>query len=157
MPIIGAQRPTISEIRAPYNSRASSSRPSASVPSQWTRLGAALRSSMSISVGECASSTPAKIDASTTNEIQPAASQNRFPSRRVRLTGLTSAVSMPRSSTAMADPGIEYGIEHIDDEVHQHEAAGDEQHHTLQDDQVAGVERADQQPADSRQRKDGLN
>src|SRR5258707_596682 len=82
------------------------------------------------------------------NAIQQTAIQNKLPSRRVRLTGLTIAVSMPISSTAMADPRIEHGIEHVDDEIHQHEAAGHEQHDTLQDDQVAGVDCADQESAE---------
>src|SRR5882757_3626821 len=112
---------------------------------------------MSMSSGLWVSTMPARIEASTTNVIQLAASQNRLPSRRVRLTGLTIAVSMPISSTAIADPGIEYGIEHIDDEVHQYETAGDEQHHTLQDNQVARVKRADQQPAEPRQGENRLD
>src|SRR3954451_7586790 len=157
MPMIGAQRPTVSDVRAPYTSRASSSRPRPSVPSQCERLGLARRSSMSMSSGPCGSSTAAKVETITTKPIQPSASQNRFPVRRVRLTGLTIAVSMPMSSTAMANPRIEHGVTQIDNEIHQHEAAGDEQHHALQDDQVAGVERADQQPADPRQRKNRLH
>ena len=35
-----------------------------------------------------------------------------------------------------------------------HEAHGDQQHHALQDDEIAGIDRADQKPADPRQRKD---
>src|SRR3954471_12843552 len=99
---------------------------------------------MSISSGLCASHRSAKIQAITISAIQPAASQNRAPGRRLRPTGLTAMVSMPRSSVAMADPRIEHGIEHVDDEIHEHETRGDEQHDALQDDEIAGIERADQ-------------
>src|SRR3954470_15204381 len=154
MPSSGAQMPIVSDTRAPWISRATSSRPSASVPSQCDRPGGARRSSMSMSSGPCVNHRSAKIAAMTISAIQPAASQNRLPRRRLRLTGLTAMVSMPRSSVAMADPRIEHGVEHVDDEIHEHEAGGDEQHHALQDDEIAGIERADQKPADPRQRKD---
>src|ERR1044072_4059076 len=76
-------------------------------------------------------------------------------------TGETAAVSPTSSricsSTAMADPGIKHGVEHVDDEVHDHEARGHEQHHALQDDEVTGVDGADQQAADARQGEDGLD
>ena len=45
----------------------------------------------------------------------------------------------------MADPGIEDGVEQIDDEVHDDEAGANQQHHALQDDEVAREDRADQQ------------
>ena len=57
----------------------------------------------------------------------------------------------------MADPRIEHGVEHVDDEVDDHEAGGHEQHDALQDHEVAGVDGADQQPADARQGEDGLD
>ena len=43
--------------------------------------------------------------------------------------------SIVSSSVAMTNPGIEHGVEHVDDEVHDHEAGGDQQHHALQDDE----------------------
>src|SRR5689334_16285422 len=157
MPIIGAHRPTVSDIRAPWISRASSSRPSPSVPSQCARLGSARRSNMSMSVGPCASSRSAKIAATPMNAIHVIAIQNSVPTRRLRLIGLTATVSMPRSSVAMTDPRIEHGIEQVDDEIHDDEAPGHEQHHALQDDQVAGVDRADQQTAEPGQGKNRLH
>src|SRR6202171_1625709 len=82
--------------------------------------------------------------AAKTKIIQAIAAQNSGPNRRVRGTGLTAiSSSMLSSSLAMTDPGIEDGVEHVDDEVHQHEACGDQQYHALQDDQVARVDRAD--------------
>src|SRR5258708_21212394 len=93
-----------------------------------------------------------------TKIIQPIAAQNSGPSRRVRLIGLTAtSSSMLSSSVAMTDPGVEGGVEHVDNKVHQHVAKGYQQHHALQDDEVAGRDGADQQPADPRQRKDLLD
>src|ERR1700733_8094301 len=155
--MIGAQSPTVSEIRAPKISRASSSRPRASVPSQCSTEGAARRSSMSMSVGLGNGNRPASAEAAKTKTIQTIAVQNSGPSRRVRLIGPTAtAWSMPSSSVAMTNPGIEHGIQQVDDEIDQHEAGGDQQHHTLQNDQIAGIDRADQKPADSRQGKNGF-
>src|ERR1700689_3263645 len=146
-PMTGPQSPTVSDIRAPKISRASSSRPRPSVPSQCSMDGAARRSSMSMSVGLGNGNRLAEAAAARMKIVQPTAAQNSGPSRRVRITGPTAtSSSMTSSSVAMADPGIEHGIEHVDDEIHQHEAAGHDQHHALQDDEVAGVDRADQQP-----------
>src|SRR6202051_3861574 len=155
MPMTGAQTPTVSEMRAPKISRASSSRPRPSVPSQCMADAGARRSSMSMSVGLGSGNTLANAAAAKTKIIQTIAAQNSGPSRRLRATGpATTSSSMVSSSVAMTDPGIENGIEHVDNEVHQHEAAGDEQHHALQDDEVAGIDRADKKPADPGQRED---
>src|ERR1700682_1628218 len=156
--MIGAKRPTVSEIRAPWISRASSSRPRPSVPSQCMADTGARRSSMSMSVGLGSGSRSASPAAAKTKIIQTMAAQNSGPNRRVRLTGLTAtSVPMLSSSVAMSDPGIEDGVEQVDNEVHQYEAAGDEQHHPLQDDEVAGVDCADKKPADPRQCKNRLD
>src|SRR5260370_30330221 len=133
------------------------SRPSGSVPSQCAALGGARRASMSMSVGLWIGSTPASAAASPISTIQATAARNNPPTRRRLRTGETSVVSPSISSTAMADPRIEHGVEHVDDEVHYHEARRDEQHNALQDDEVAGVDRADQQAADAGQREDGLD
>src|SRR6478735_11062814 len=157
-PMTGAQRPTMRDIRAPWISRANSSRPRPSVPSQCSAEAGARRSSMSMSVGLGNGNRLASPAAAKTKIIQPIAPQNSGPSRRVRLIGLTlTSSSMLSSSVAMTDPGIEDGIEHIDDEVHRHEACGDQQHHALQDNQVARVDRAHKKPADPRQGKNGLD
>src|SRR5450631_4684170 len=153
IPITGAQRPTMSEIRAPWISRASSSRPRPSVPSQCNADGMARRSSMSISVG-LKGNRPPNAAAAKTKPIQAIAAQNSGPGWRLRPIGATAtSSSRPSSSVAMADPGIEDGVEQVDNEVHQHEAGGDEQHHPLQNDQIPCVDRADQKPADPRQCK----
>src|SRR5260370_39964316 len=99
---------------------------------------------MSMSVGLGNGNTPISPAAANMRMIQAIAAQNSGPSRGVRLTGLTAiSSSMPSSSVAMTDPGVEDGIEHVDNEIHDHEACGDQQHYALQDDQVAGIDRAD--------------
>src|SRR4051812_32619229 len=117
---------------------------------------------MSISVGLGIGSRSAKIAPSPTRAIQITEAMNSPPSARRRRTGVTADVSTPTSSaspsrTAMAYPGIQYGVEHVDDEVHHHKADGDEQHGALQDDEVTGVDRADQQATDARQGEDHLD
>src|SRR5882672_1290641 len=157
-PITGAQRPTTSDMRAPWISRESSSRPSPSVPSQCAAENGARRSSMSISVGLGSGRKSAKIATANTSTIHPMAAQNSGPSLRPRFTGWARiSSSSASSSVAMADPGVEDGVEQIDDEVHDHEARGDQKHHALQNDEIARRNRADQEPADSRQREDCLD
>src|SRR5215475_5650779 len=133
------------------------SRPSWSVPSQCSALGGARRASMSMSVGLGMGSAPAKMAPSPITTIQAMATRNSAPNRRCLRTGETSAVSPSISSTAMANPRIEHGVEHVDDEVHDHEAGRDEQHDALQDDEIAGIDRSHQQAADAGQGKDGLD
>src|SRR5262245_61193007 len=102
-----------------------------------------------MSVGLGNGSTVAKIATANTKVIQPIAAQNSMPSRRPFRAGwLTASSATSSSSVAMANPGIENGVEQIDDEVHDDEARANQQHHPLQDDQVAREDRADQQPAD---------
>src|ERR1035437_6486393 len=99
---------------------------------------------MSMSVGLGSGNRPANAAAAKMKLIQTIAAQNSGPSRRVRLIGLTAtSPSMLSSSVAMTNPGIEDGIENAENEVHQHETAGDEQHHALQNDQIARVDRTD--------------
>src|SRR5476649_2807939 len=98
-----------------------------------------------MSVGLCSGSRSAKIAAAPISTIHAAAQMNRTPKRRFPL------------SAAMADPRVEYGVEHVDDEVHDHEAHGHEKHDALQDDEVAGVDRADQKSTKAGQREDRLD
>src|ERR1700719_4726012 len=141
IPIIGAQRPTVSDIRAPKIRRESSSRPRPSVPSQCKAEVGARRSSMSMSVGLGSGSKLASAAAAKTTIIQTIAAQNSGPSRRVRATGLTATSSSTLSSSvAMTDPWIEDRVEHVDNKIHQHVAKGHKQHHPLQDDEIAGID-----------------
>src|ERR1700674_5048114 len=150
-PIIGASNPTVSEARAPNTSRDSMSRPRPSVPSQCCASGGMRRASISISVGLEIGRKFANVAARTTTAIQAAAAQNKLVRRRRGATAASSSASSVASNAAMADPRVEHGIEHVDREIQQHEAHGDEQHDPLQDDEVARIDGADQQPADAGQ------
>src|SRR5262249_20981851 len=154
-PIRGESNPTVSELRAPKISRESMSRPSPSVPSQCCASGGMGRASMSMSVGLWIGRKFASAAATTTIAIHASAAQNTFESRR-RRRGAT-ATSTAVSSTAMADPRVEHGVEHVDREIEQHEADRDEQHDALQDDEIPRVDGADQQATDARQREDRLH
>src|SRR3954447_15668830 len=113
---------------------------------------------MSMSVGLGNGKKPASAAAATMKMVQAIAAQNSHPSRRDGVAGLSATCSsMLSSSVAMAYPGIENGIEHVDNKIHQHEPSGDEQHHSLQNDQIPGVDGRNEQPANSRQGEDGLN
>src|SRR5690349_11096063 len=113
---------------------------------------------MSMAVGSGIGSTVAKIATANTKMIQTIAAQNSMPSRLPFFAGSETASSARSSSSvAMTDPGIENGVEQIDDEVHDDEARRHQQHHPLQNDKVAGEDRADQQPADAGKRKDRLD
>src|SRR5262249_35924229 len=116
---------------------------------------AARFSSMSMSVGLGSGNRSARMAAAKMTMIQAIAAQNSSPSRRDRFrVGAATILSrMPSSSVAMADPRVENGVQHVDDD----EADGDQQHGALQDDEIAGVDRADDQPADARQRKNRLD
>src|SRR5256885_3695626 len=158
MPMMGAHSPTTREIRAPWMSLESSSRPRPSVPSQCSMENGARRSSMSMSVGLGSGSTGARIATANMKIIQPIAIQNSSPNRRPRFAGCAATPSsMVISSVAMTNPGIKDGVEQIDDEVYDHEAGGNDQYHPLQDDEITGIDRANQQPTDPRQREDRLH
>src|SRR5258708_19613642 len=119
-------------------SRASSSHPRPSVPSQCNAEAGARRSSMSMSVGLGSGSTLASAARAKTKIIQPTAIQNSSPSLRVRATELTATSSSMRSSSvAMANPGIEDGVEQVDDKIDQHVAKRHEHHHALHTDYAA--------------------
>src|SRR5689334_22474911 len=145
--IRGARMATVREMRAPWINRASMSRPSRSVPSQCTALGGARRSSMSMSVGLGSGSTSASVAASTIKKIQPSASQNSQPNL-ARPAHTSAVASAARNSAAllvrMADPGVEHGVEHVDQEIDDHESGRHEQHDALQDHEIPGVDGAQQ-------------
>src|SRR5262245_32241663 len=158
-PIRGAKTPTVSDIRAPWMSLESMSRPRRSVPSQCAALGGMRRSIMSMSFGVGSGSTFASAAAKTTIPIQPAANQKSTPKlgwRQVELSA-GAVTAMPASLVRMADPGIEHRVEHVDEKIDQHESGGHEQYDALQDHEVARIDGTEQEPADPRQGKDGLH
>src|SRR5438034_10058380 len=115
------------------------SRPSPSVPSQCAALGGMRRSSMSMSVALGIGRTSAAMASARIAPIQPIASQKMTPScpHRRRRVVLATAVSVLTSSATMTDPRVKHGLEQVDEEVHHHEADGDEQQGALQDDDTA--------------------
>src|SRR5262245_22911473 len=113
---------------------------------------------MSMAVGSAIGRKVAKIASAKTKTIQPIAAQNSQPSRLpLRAGAETASLARSSSSVAMTDPGIEDGVEQIDNEVQDDEAGGDQQHHPLQDDEIVGEDRADEEPADAWKRKDRLD
>src|SRR5262245_22651459 len=58
------------------------------------------------------------------------------------------------SSSGMADPRVEHGVQDVDQEVDEHVADGDDRHQALQGDVLAGLDRLVQQRADAGQRED---
>src|SRR4029079_5012127 len=118
----------------------------------------ARRASMFIAAGSGIGSSVAKIATAKTKIIQTIAAQNRMPSRLPFGTGADTASSARSSSSvAMTDPGVEHGIEQVDDEIHNDEARSHQQHPPLQDDEIAGEDRADQEPADTGKCEDRLD
>src|ERR1700674_3169089 len=146
-PMSAETSPTVSDVLAPKTTRESMSRPRPSVPSRCSMSGAMRRLSMSMSVGLCSGSRSASTAAASVMVSQASASHMMMPRRR-RRTGAAMAISRLPSSATMTDPRIEHRVEDVDGEIDQHEPGGDEQHHPLQDDEVARIDGADQQPAD---------
>src|SRR5215510_11898849 len=156
-PINDAPTPTVSDIRAPKIRRASVSRPSPSVPSQCSASGARRRPNRSMSLGLWIGSTLANTANASASAIQAMASQKRVPRRLRPGETLETLASVPMSRTAMANPRIEYGVEHVDGKIHQDETDSHEQDNTLQDYEVARIDGPNEQSPDSRQREDRLD
>src|SRR5690348_16426328 len=135
--------------------RASRSRPSASVPRRCAAEGGARRASRLIWAGSASGSSGAAIARPTTTAIHSNASQKTKPSRRPPrpMAAPVSTISVA-SSAAMADARIERGVEQVDEEIDDDEGDGDEQHAALQHDEVARVDALDQQAPDAGQRED---
>src|SRR4051794_41689114 len=104
---------------------------------------------MSMSVGLGNGKRSANAAAARMKIVQTIAAQNSGPNRRARLTGVTAASSLILSSSvAMTDPRIEHGIRHVDNEVHQDEAAGANQQQPLHSDEAPGEAWSTAKPAD---------
>src|SRR5579883_1769484 len=157
VPRSGARRPTASELRAPKTRRERTSRPRLSVPRRWAALGPARRAKSVILLGSASGSRLARIAMRMMKAIQPTASQKTGPMPRRRLGASATPPISLASSAAMANPGVEHGIEHVDHEIDEHEGDRDKEHRALQDDEVAGVDRFDDEPAETGQREDGLD
>src|SRR5207302_7110873 len=57
--------------------------------------------------------------------------------------------SSSRSDMASPDPGVEHGVEDVDDEVHDDKGGGDEQRDALHGDEITLVDAVDQQLPDA--------
>src|SRR5690606_23952755 len=76
---------------------------------------------------------------------------------RLRVRGTapagTGAAALPpegaTGTSAIADPRVDGGVEHVDDQVDEHELDGEHQQQPLDHGVVAGVDRLDQQPAET--------
>src|SRR5206468_3987153 len=69
----------------------------------------------------------------------------------------TSASASATSSTDISHPWVESGVEQIDEEVDQHEADGDDDHHALDDEEVLLEDRRPEQGPQPGQREDRLD
>ena len=69
----------------------------------------------------------------------------------------SSASASATSSTDMAHPWVESGVEQIDEEVDQHEADGDDDHDALDDEEVLLEDGGPDLRAEARQREDRLD
>src|SRR5688572_2295473 len=133
--------------------RDSMSRPRLSVPSRYSADGGLRRWINSCAAGSGRPSQSALIARKATSTVQPSGSASAQLSRRPRL----ATVAGSAAEADIAHPRIEHGIEHVDQEVDEHEARGDERYRALHQDQVAIEDTAQQQPADAGQREDLLD
>src|SRR5215813_10805234 len=148
-----------SEIRAPYRTRESTSRPSSSVPSQCSALGPCSRSTTRPRRGSYGASRGASTASSTKRPtITPPLMAARLFTirRRASLQKPGERLRVTRTSSAVADAGVEVGIGDVGEEIDEHEGRGDDQERTLHDGIVAREDAFDDQAADSRQREDRL-
>src|SRR5215813_2166312 len=155
-------------MRAPATRRESMSRPRVSVPRTWPGPGPAawLARSGRFGLGKWSSgknSADRDTRASHTAESQKLRPR-RFqvaPARGAsagRAAARTAAWTlMSGDCAAMPNPRIEDAVEHVHDEVDQDEGDRDEGDDALNHDQVAGVDRLDQQAPDARQPEDDLH
>src|SRR5262245_58283965 len=149
--------PTSSDSRAPYTMRAHTSRPTSSVPSQWTRLGAASRPATSMCAGLPAisgASTPsATISAmrmapsSVVRRRAKSVSQLGARAGRSAASAWDNAITLMRAGPSLVlHPRIDDQVREVHGQVDQHVHARDAEHHALDDRIVAPQHRGDDQP-----------
>src|SRR3954470_24572581 len=141
-------RTTTIDVRAPWTTAPSMSRPRLSVPMRWARDGAR-RGSATVRNGSDGAITPASTADATTTAVRtrpttPAGwRRNRRAAVRQRAGAPGSAPGPPggSASSAVADAGIDTGVDEVGDQVGDHQREGDEQDHSEQDGVVAGLGR----------------
>src|SRR5436309_11984305 len=132
-------KPATSETRVPQITRASTSRPTLSVPRRWAGPGWAsvlARSCLSGSYGETtgariATASAASITATPNGASRAPAARRSIRHRRALTGGAADGCLIAAAGSAISDPGIDPAIEEVDQQVAQDEADGDEQHHAL--------------------------
>src|SRR5262245_32708031 len=151
-------KPATSETRVPQIMRASTSRPTLSVPRRWARLGAARvwpRSCLRGSYGEIAGAKTATASAASRTATPNGASRAPAARRSARHRGeVASAAAGARAGapSARPDPGVDPAIEEIHREIRQDEAHRDRQHHALDEGIVAGEYGVDDEATHAGQR-----
>src|SRR5215475_15983507 len=142
-------KPATSETRVPQIMRASTSRPTLSVPRRCARLGGASvwpRSCLRGSYGEIAGAKIATTSAASRTATPNGASRAPAARRSARHRGEgrgAAAGPRARAPSARPDPGVDPAIQEIHREVRQDEAHRDQQHHALDERIIAGEHRVD--------------
>src|SRR5262245_5050138 len=131
-----AARPTTSEMRAPKRSRLRRSRPNSSVPRGCPAVKMAA-GSRGASHGATRASTAITITRAR-------------PKRAAALRRNT------RTTSVIADAGVEHRVEEIDDQIDHHEGGGDEQHAPLHERIVARLDGPHHHGAEPRPREHRL-
>src|SRR5215472_4116169 len=155
-------------MRAPATRRESMSRPRVSVPRTCPGPGPArwLARSGRFGSGKWSSG---KNSADRVTRASHAAESQKLRPRRFQMAPARGASAGRAAATtaawtlmsgdcaAMPNPGIEDAVEHVHDEVDQDEGDRHKGDNALDHDQVAGVDRLDQQAPDTRQPEDDLH
>src|SRR6185436_18201792 len=148
-------RPMKSEMRAPWMSRDSMSRPRPSVPRMKrhdppsAHTGAARTASRNCSFGGYGAITSARIATATISvttarpKTAPRFSRNALQKARQGVSAAFCASAGSRVSTAMANPRIDDAVQDVDAEVHEDDDRRDEHDAALQRRIIAAPDRLD--------------
>src|SRR3989454_7490339 len=173
VPMITDASPTVSDTRAPYTIRLSTSRPSGSVPNGNAAVGACMRignprSFRLNSYGSRGASTGARMATTTSPRMiiaLTAPSGLRRTSRHTAPHTPHSAKGAPSppcdtaagAASAVTDSGIKPGVAQVDEQVRHHDHRGEEQHGALDQGVVAQQDGVEHQAADARLQEDELH
>src|SRR6185503_4610436 len=134
------------------------SRPKSSVPSGWFRLGDCRRSVDFILMGSCGASSGARSAVATSTRMSR---PPRTPSGLLRITRNTRAsepvLNDMRKRLAEPDPRVEEAVDHVDHQIQNDDARGQEQVDALDDRVVAPGDGVEQELADTGQDEDALH
>src|SRR5262249_46840634 len=161
---ITTEPPTSIESRAPWITRLHTSRPTSSVPNQWTALGAARRAFTSRRCGSTRPIVPARIATTrfTATSIAPTSaifrrtsrrSQSHCPSRgetSTRARSLTAPATWFMGRSPIPDARVEGEIREFHKQVHEGVRQGDQEHDALDHRVVPPEDRRDDETAEPR-------